>query len=165
MFFQFGEKDVMGDPIKHLTEVETDDISGSSLVHWCSYTIIGQIPCQDCKQNRRNKIWPLPYQSYLRSRLVFILSTIKTISAFPKLFQVRHPSWRHCQLQTLQSSIQSYPQGAAISQRLCRSFQYIISVLHALGIEKVSPMALLVASSLACIHCINHILLTLQLPS
>ena len=31
--FQFGEKDVMWDLVKGLTEVEIDDISGSSLVH------------------------------------------------------------------------------------------------------------------------------------
>jgi len=37
--FQFGEKDVVGDHVKGLTEVQTDDISGPSLVHWYSYTI------------------------------------------------------------------------------------------------------------------------------
>jgi len=34
--FQFGEKDVVGYHAKGLTEVKIGDISGSSLVHWCS---------------------------------------------------------------------------------------------------------------------------------
>ena len=38
--FQFGEKDVVGYHVKGLAEVQVDDFRGSSLVHWCSYTII-----------------------------------------------------------------------------------------------------------------------------
>jgi len=37
---QFGENDVVGYHVKGLTEVQVDYISGPSLVHWCSDTIM-----------------------------------------------------------------------------------------------------------------------------
>jgi len=37
---QFREKDVVGDCVTGLTEVQIDDICSSSLVHWCSNSIV-----------------------------------------------------------------------------------------------------------------------------
>lgn len=39
MYFQSGEKDGVLDCVKGLTEVQTDAISGSSLIHRHSYAI------------------------------------------------------------------------------------------------------------------------------
>ena len=35
--FQFGEKDIRGDSVKGLTEVQIGDISGYSIDQWCNY--------------------------------------------------------------------------------------------------------------------------------